>query len=104
MFAFQFVNSYCAPLYVAFWLRNLQRLRILLMTMMMVKQFVSQLQEKYQPRLFKWWRNRQAKKVRARGWGSGRRSADCFRRLALRHQRSVVAGYNSCFWERERRR
>lgn len=49
MFAFQFVNSYCALFYVAFWLKDLNRLRSLLTTMMMVKQFISQLVEKYQP-------------------------------------------------------
>ncbi|CAN0367335.1 unnamed protein product, partial [Hapterophycus canaliculatus] len=49
MFVFQFVNSYCSLLYVGFWLRDLRRLRELLMTMMIIKQFVGQIVEKYQP-------------------------------------------------------
>lgn len=66
MFAFQFVNSYCGLLYIAFWLRDLERLRTMLMTMMMVKQFIGQLQEKYQPVVMRWIKDRKEKKnVRA---------------------------------------
>ncbi|CAM9969567.1 unnamed protein product, partial [Laminaria digitata] len=54
MFAFQFVNSYCALLYVGFWLRDINRLRQLVMMMMMVKQFVAQIVEMYQPVLMRW--------------------------------------------------
>lgn len=54
MFAFQFVNSYCGLLYVAFWRRDLERLRVLLMTMMMVKQFFQQVVEQYQPVVVRW--------------------------------------------------
>lgn len=61
MFAFQFVNSYCALLYVAFWLKDLERLRTLLMTMMMVKQFIAQLVEKYQPVVMRRLADRKAK-------------------------------------------
>ncbi|CAM9695456.1 unnamed protein product, partial [Ectocarpus sp. 13 AM-2016] len=62
MFVFQFVNSYCSLLYVGFWLRDLKRLRQLLMTMMMVKQFIGQLVEKYQPVIALWMKNRNLKK------------------------------------------
>ncbi|CAM9477388.1 unnamed protein product, partial [Ectocarpus sp. 12 AP-2014] len=62
MFVFQFVNSYCSLLYVGFWLRDLKRLRQLLMTMMMVKQFIGQLVEKYQPVVALWMKNRNLKK------------------------------------------
>lgn len=62
MFVFQFVNSYCCLLYVGFWLRDLRRLRQLLMTMMMIKQFVGQLVEKYQPAVMLWLKNRNLKK------------------------------------------
>lgn len=62
MFVFQFVNSYCSLLYVGFWLRDLKRLRQLLMTMMMIKQFIGQLVEKYQPVVALWMKNRKLKK------------------------------------------
>ncbi len=67
MFVFQFINSYCSLLYVGFWLRDLRRLRQLLMTMMMVKQFIGQLVEKYMPVVMLWMKERNLKKnVRAR--------------------------------------
>lgn len=62
MFAFQFVNSYCALLYVGFWLKDITRLRYLVMMMMMVKQFVAQIVEMYQPVLMRWLKERNAKK------------------------------------------
>lgn len=62
MFAFQFVNSYCALLYVGFWLRDINRLRQLVMMMMMVKQFVAQIVEMYQPVLMRWLKDRNDKK------------------------------------------
>ena len=75
MFVFQFVNSYSCLLYVGFWLRDLKRLRQLLMTMMMIKQFVGQLVEKYQPVVMLWWKNRNLKKnVRNERQGSCRTS------------------------------
>lgn len=67
MFVFQFVNSYSCLLYVGFWLRDLKRLRQLLMTMMMIKQFIGQLVEKYQPVVMLWLKNRNLEKnVRVR--------------------------------------
>ena len=62
MFAFQFVNSYCALLYVGFWLRDIDRLRQLVMMMMMVKQFISQFVEIYQPVAMRWLKDRNDKK------------------------------------------
>eukprot|EP00903_Cladosiphon_okamuranus_P007574 g7348.t1 len=62
MFVFQFVNSYACLLYVGFWLRDLRRLRQLLMTMMMIKQFIGQLVEKYQPMVMLWLKSRKLKK------------------------------------------
>lgn len=62
MFVFQFVNSYCSLLYVGFWLRDLKRLRQLLMTMMIVKQFVGQIVEKYKPAVALWKKNRDLEK------------------------------------------
>lgn len=62
MFAFQFINSYCALFYVAFWLKDLNRLRSLLTTMLMVKQFIAQLVEKYQPVVMRKLKDRKEKK------------------------------------------
>ncbi|CAN0242461.1 unnamed protein product [Ascophyllum nodosum] len=62
MFAFQFINSYSGLLYVTFWKRDLNRLRTLLMTMMIVKQFYRQLVEKYKPVIKRWIKDRKEKK------------------------------------------
>ena len=62
MFAFQFINSYSGLLYVAFWKRDLNRLRTLLMTIMIVKQFYRQLVEKYKPVIKRWIKDRKEKK------------------------------------------
>ena len=62
MFAFQFINSYSGLLYVAFWKRDLNRLRTLLMTMMIVKQSLRKLIETYKPVVARWMKDRKEKK------------------------------------------
>ncbi|CAM9356615.1 unnamed protein product, partial [Discosporangium mesarthrocarpum] len=58
MFAFQFVNSYCALLYIAFWLQDMQRLRSMLMSLMVTKQIIFQITEYYVPQAARWYKAR----------------------------------------------
>mmetsp|Transcript_3345 Transcript_3345/g.5234 ORF Transcript_3345/g.5234 Transcript_3345/m.5234 type:complete len:960 (+) Transcript_3345:112-2991(+) len=52
-FAFQFVNRYCALIYVAFYLRDLERLRTLLASMLITNAIVDNILELFTPALVK---------------------------------------------------
>lgn len=54
LFIFHFINSYCSLFYIAFWLKDIRRLRDMLLSLLLTKQIVGNLTEMFMPIINSW--------------------------------------------------